>query len=149
MRGMFLFRRRFRRRQEDVPARSRAVFRGSVLCPRCGIKHREGVLGFMKKTLALALILTLSAPAFGLGEARAEGFSITQWSARGMALGNGMVGRADDPSAVAYNPAGITQLPGTRLMLGTVIAVIAHQRGVDNIEPFHRGKLFRVFFHQH
>ena len=45
----------------------------------------------MKKTLALALILTLSAPAFGLGEARAEGFSITQWSARGMALGNGMV----------------------------------------------------------
>lgn len=75
----------------------------------------------MKKTLALALILTLSAPAFGLGEARAEGFSITQWSARGMALGNGMVGRADDPSAVAYNPAGITQLPGTRLMLGTVI----------------------------
>ena len=121
MRGMFLFRRRFRRRQEDVPARRRAVFRGSVLCPRCGIKHREGVLGFMKKTLALALILTLSAPAFGLGEARAEGFSITQWSARGMALGNGMVGRADDPSAVAYNPAGITQLPGTRLMLGTVI----------------------------
>ena len=121
MRGMFLFRRRFRRRQEDVPARSRAVFRGSVLCPRCGIRHREGVLGFMKKTLALALILTLSAPAFGLGEARAEGFSITQWSARGMALGNGMVGRADDPSAVAYNPAGITQLPGTRLMLGTVI----------------------------
>ena len=121
MRGMFLFRRRVRRRQEDVPARSRAGFRGSVLCPRCGIKHREGVLGFMKKTLALALILTLSAPAFGLGEARAEGFSITQWSARGMALGNGMVGRADDPSAVAYNPAGITQLPGTRLMLGTVI----------------------------
>ena len=59
----------------------------------------------MKKTLAFALILTLAAPAFGLGEARAEGFSITQWSARGMALGNGMAGRADDPSAVAYNPA--------------------------------------------
>ncbi len=75
----------------------------------------------MKKTLAFALILTLAAPAFGLGEARAEGFSITQWSARGMSLGNGLVGRADDPSAVAYNPAGITQLPGTQLMLGTVI----------------------------
>ena len=55
----------------------------------------------MKKTLAFALILTLAAPAFGLGEARAEGFSITQWSARGMALGNGMAGRADDPSAGA------------------------------------------------
>lgn len=75
----------------------------------------------MKKTLAFALILTLAAPAFGPEEARAEGFSITQWSARGMSLGNGMVGRADDPSAVAYNPAGITQLPGTQLMLGTVI----------------------------
>lgn len=38
-----------------------------------------------------------------------------------MSLGNGLVGRADDPSAVAYNPAGITQLPGTQLMLGTVV----------------------------
>ena len=75
----------------------------------------------MKKTFVFALILTLAAPALGLGEARAEGFSITQWSARGMSLGNGMVGRADDPSAVAYNPAGITQLPGTQLMLGSVI----------------------------
>lgn len=75
----------------------------------------------MKKTLAFALILTLAVPVFGLGEARGEGFSITQWSARGMSLGNGLVGRADDPSAVAYNPAGITQLPGTQLMLGTVI----------------------------
>ena len=88
---------------------------------RCKIIHEREFKGIMKKSLVLALILTLAAPAFGLGEARAEGFSITQWSARGMSLGNGLVGRADDPSAVAYNPAGITQLPGTQLMLGTVV----------------------------
>ena len=48
----------------------------------------------------------------------AEGFAMTQWSARGLALAGGMVGRADDPSAIAYNAAGITLLPGTQVMGG-------------------------------
>ncbi len=48
----------------------------------------------------------------------ATGFAITPWSARGIGLGGGLVGRADDPSAVAYNPAGITQLAGTHLLFG-------------------------------
>ena len=51
--------------------------------------------------------------------ALAEGFSMTEWSARGLSLAGGLVARADDASAVAYNPAGITQLPGMRLMAGT------------------------------
>ena len=33
----------------------------------------------------------------------------------------GMVARADDPSAVAYNPAGITQIPGTAMQLGMAV----------------------------
>lgn len=53
--------------------------------------------------------------------ANAEGFAVTDFSARGTGLAGGMVGRANDPSAVAYNPAGITQLPGTQLMLGTTL----------------------------
>ncbi len=123
MRGMPLPCRHFLRQEEDTWAQGRFadMFAGAVFLPARRNHALRGSLGFMKKTLAFALILTLAAPAFGLGEARAEGFSITQWSARGMALGNGMAGRADDPSAVAYNPAGITQLPGTQLMLGTVI----------------------------
>lgn len=52
------------------------------------------------------------------GMAQAEGFHLSEWSARGLGLAGGMVGRADDPSAIAYNAAGITQLPGTQVMVG-------------------------------
>ena len=33
-----------------------------------------------------------------------------------------MVARADDPSAVAYNPAGITQVPGTATQMGLALS---------------------------
>ncbi len=71
--------------------------------------------------------------AFGLvagsvSGAFAEGFAITEWSARGMALGGGagggMVARADDPSAIAYNPAGITQIPGTATQMGLAVSML-------------------------
>ncbi len=65
--------------------------------------------------VAAFMLLGSSAPA------GAEGFYISDWSARGAALAGGLVGRADDASAVMYNPAGITQLPGTRLMMGTAL----------------------------
>ena len=53
--------------------------------------------------------------------AKAEGFALTQWSARDTALAGGMVGRADDPSALAYNAAGIIRLLGTRVMGGLAV----------------------------
>ncbi|MCG8531590.1 MAG: OmpP1/FadL family transporter [Desulfovibrionales bacterium] len=54
--------------------------------------------------------------------ASAAGFALYEWSARGNALGGTLVGRADDPSAVAFNPAGITQLDGTQIAFGTSLA---------------------------
>lgn len=54
--------------------------------------------------------------------ASAAGFALYEWSARGNALGGTLVGRADDPSAVAYNPAGITQLEGTQIAFGVSLA---------------------------
>ncbi len=75
------------------------------------MKHLTSLIG-----AALVLAVTASG-------ARAEGFGITEWSARGMALAGGMVARADDASAVAYNPAGITQLPGTTLMFGSALSL--------------------------
>ena len=62
--------------------------------------------------------------ALGLGvasSAMAEGFALTEWSARGLGLASGMVGRADDVSAIAYNAAGITQLPGVQVMGGMAL----------------------------
>ena len=65
----------------------------------------------------------------------AEGFALTEWSSRGLSLAGGLVGRADDPSAIAYNAAGITQLPGTQLMGG--FAAIAP---MGTIQAFQNGE---------
>lgn len=65
----------------------------------------------------------------------AAGFGIYEWSARGNALGGAMVARADDPSAVAFNPAGMVQLEGTQMMFGfTAIAPNADMKG-NNLPP--------------
>lgn len=68
---------------------------------------RCGVLLF---ALFLVCIATMRADA--------SGFALYEFSARGNALGGALVGRADDPSAIAFNPAGITQIPGTAFSLG-------------------------------
>ncbi len=67
---------------------------------------------FRNSLLCLCLFLSLNSQAF------AEGFGMTEWSARGIGLAGGMIGRADDVSALAYNAAGITQLPGIHVMGG-------------------------------
>jgi len=54
-------------------------------------------------------------PAYGAG------FALYEGSARGNALGGAMVGRADDPSAIFYNPAGITQLKGEQVEAGATL----------------------------
>ena len=81
-------------------------------------KISGGEMGCKKILLfLLALLLFQTAPV------HSAGFGIYEWSARGNALGGTLIGRADDPSAVAFNPAGITQLDGTRVMAGfTAIA---------------------------
>ena len=64
--------------------------------------------------------------------ADAAGFGIYEWSARGNALGGAMVGRADDPSTIAYNPAGMVQLEGTQFMAGfTAISPTVDMEGFN------------------
>ncbi|WP_244432519.1 OmpP1/FadL family transporter [Desulfocurvibacter africanus] len=70
------------------------------------------VHSFRLALIAAALIL------FGASSGYGAGFAMYEYGARGNALGGGLVGRADDPSALAYNPAGITQLEGTGFMAG-------------------------------
>ena len=59
--------------------------------------------------LALALI---PSNVFGLG------FRIPNQDAEAIARGNAFAATADNPSALYYNPAGITQLPGLTLQIG-------------------------------
>ncbi len=61
---------------------------------------------------AAGLVCTSASPAL------AEGFALYEWSARGIALGGATVARKADPSAVASNPALLTQLKGIHVMGG-------------------------------
>lgn len=56
--------------------------------------------------------------AWGSGESWGGGLSFSEHGAKATGMGNAFVGQADDPSALHYNPAGITQLPGTQVMIG-------------------------------
>ena len=72
----------------------------------------RGKVWFLRCALGIVLITAGAQQCFGAG------FAIWEGSARGTALGQADVGRADDPSALFYNPAGITQLPGLQVMAG-------------------------------
>ncbi len=54
---------------------------------------------------------------FGV-DALAGGFAFNENGAAATGKATAFVGEANDPSAIFYNPAGITQLPGTQVMIG-------------------------------
>ncbi|MEP6668520.1 MAG: outer membrane protein transport protein [Chthoniobacter sp.] len=65
------------------------------------------------RNFAYLFVLTaLNATSFGLG------FRIPDQGAAATARGDAFAATADDPSAIYYNPAGISQLDGTRVLLG-------------------------------
>lgn len=73
----------------------------------------------------LIISLVVSAQVF------ASGFQINEHGARGMAMAGAYTALALDGSALFYNPAGLSQLAGTQIMLGTtLIAPSASFRGV-------------------
>lgn len=79
---------------------------------------KRGVKGFSCVVLVgLACILACSQSVLGAG------FALYETGARANSLGSAMVGRADDPSAIFFNPAGITQLPGLQVMSGAIFIV--------------------------
>lgn len=74
-------------------------------------------MSLLKKASALALALAMTAT-FTSQSAKAEGFSLQDWSSRGAALAGGLVARGGDAASVAYNPAAITELEGTQILFG-------------------------------
>lgn len=67
----------------------------------------------MKTRTILAILFALPAPLFALG------FRIVDHGAEATARGGAFTATADNPSAIYYNPAGITQLDGVQLLLNT------------------------------
>lgn len=67
----------------------------------------------MRKLTTLAIILAFPSAGFSLG------IRIVDQDAEATARGEAFTATADNPSAIYYNPAGITQLPGQNILLGT------------------------------
>lgn len=70
------------------------------------------------KVSVLVLFLGLALLPF---PAQAGGFRIMDQSASGTGQAGAFTAQADDPSALYYNPAGITQLRGVQLSVGTLL----------------------------
>jgi len=64
------------------------------------------------------LLLATGLASLPLCKARANGFSLPSQDAFATARGEAFVATADNPSAIYYNPAGITQLDGNNLRAG-------------------------------
>ncbi len=64
-------------------------------------------------------------------ESGAVGFRLPNQDPEGIARGNAFVATADNPSAIYYNPAGITQLEGQQVRVG----IYAISTGVDYTSP--------------
>ena len=65
------------------------------------------------KMLAALLVLLFTA-----STSFAAGFRLPEAGVKAMGMGFAFTAQADDPSAIYFNPAGLTQLQGTNLMLG-------------------------------
>src|SRR5689334_21365595 len=83
-------------------------------CPRY---ERMIVMKKMDAGVWLILILFGMTPAsWAVG---ASGLTTQLVGANALGQGNAFAAEADDPSAIYYNPAGLTQLSGTQLTVGT------------------------------
>ena len=92
----------------------------------------------IKTTLLLVLFLVISADC-----AHSAGFALMQQGTGPMGQGNAFVAQADDPSAVFFNPAGITQLDGRQAYLGsTTIVPRLKYNGPDNQDEKTVAKIF-------
>lgn len=73
----------------------------------------------MKRFIMVFSVTILGIAAFS-SISSAAGFRLPDQDTAAMGMGGAFVGQADNPSAVWYNPAGITQLDGTRVSVGVL-----------------------------
>ncbi len=79
-----------------------------------------------KKALIVSALAGLSAVAHGAG------YALYEASARGMAMGNSLVGSTGDASAVYYNPANISEVTNVAVMVGATFINPFCDTEVDN-----------------
>src|SRR5882672_11412239 len=84
--------------------------------------------------LSIILSIFMTSESFAVG---ASGFSTQLVGAKALGQGNAFAGLADDPSALYFNPAGITQLKGTQLSVGGEALVAYVNRTGEGVPDDH------------
>jgi long-chain fatty acid transport protein len=102
----------------------------------------------MKQLLIFCLITVLSPSCF-LTFAFGNGFDIYEQGAKAVGMAGAFTAQADDPSAIFFNPAGITQLDGTQASVGACLIMPTMQfQGKDNmIMGTYPGETFKIQNH--
>lgn len=86
----------------------------------------------MRKQLLGAAVFCVACGASGASFG--AGFKISEQGAKAMAMGNAFAALADDPSALHFNPAGISFLPGSQVNVGALI-ILAPQTEFTGTTP--------------
>ena len=84
-----------------------------------------------QRGIAVGLGLVLLGAA---GTVSAAGFKVNEQDAKAMGMANAFTAQADNPSALYYNPAGITQLSGTQVSLGSLVINVPQTEFVGSTE---------------
>ncbi len=96
----------------------------------------------MKKYIAAFAVLTLGITMHS-SASFAAGFRLPDQDAAAMGMAGAFVGQADNPSAAWYNPAGMTQLDGTRISAGvTAIYPVMRHENTDGTTDVSERKVF-------
>jgi long-chain fatty acid transport protein len=95
-------------------------------------KNAQSLPWYPLKLIACLGALGLTATIFFPATVCGLGFSIPNQDAEAIARGNAFIATANNPSAIFYNPAGITQLEGTQVQFGAHnLAVNAEFESLD------------------
>ncbi len=80
------------------------------------------------------------------GKTHAIGVRIPNQDAEAIAKGNAFAATADNPSAIYYNPAGITQLPGQNVQVGVLnyLGINTHYESPSGVEEDSKFKVIPV-----
>ena len=75
----------------------------------------------MSRVISISLLM-IGIAICTVSGAAAAGFAVLQQGTAAMAQGNAFVAEADDPSAIFYNPAGLTQLKRPEIYFNGVLS---------------------------
>jgi long-chain fatty acid transport protein len=102
----------------------------------------------MKKILMVFLILIIS-QFFFVTFVFGNGFDIYEQSAKAVGMAGAFTAQADDPSAIFFNPAGITQMDGTQVSIGAclVLPTMGFQSNGNGIMGSYPGETAQIKDH--